>query len=189
MGAPTPDETILGLLAVRARHGYELLECFHSDSQLGRVWNMSTSQLYAVLKRLERQEWIVGREVIVENAPHRTEYSLTGQGRVQLMAWLRDPNPSPTVRRVRVGFLSRLYIMRMLNLPTQDAVRAQREACVRERSRLEAERRSAVPGIELLAVEFVLAQLDAVLDWLDRCELAPQVERVEGDDGGTTQSA
>jgi DNA-binding PadR family transcriptional regulator len=174
MAFPTPDETILGLLALQARHGYDLLDCFHSNTQLGRVWNMSTSQLYAVLKRLERRREIAGRSIFAENAPPRTEYTLTETGKTRLMSWLNDPSPSPSIRHVRVEFLSRLYILRMLNLSTQHAVRSQREACLRERARLEAERRSAPPGVGLLAVEFVLAQLDAVLNWLDRCELSPR---------------
>lgn len=185
MSIPTPDETILGLLAVEARHGYDLLDCFHSNTQLGRVWNMSTSQLYAVLKRLQRQEEIVGRQVIVENAPPRTQYHLTEAGRARLMSWLDDPLPSGTIRHIRVEFLSRLYILRMLNLPTQHAVRCQRASCLRERARLAAERQSASPGVGLLAVEFVIEQLDAVLRWLDRCEIAPQDEHLEPDNEGT----
>ena len=55
MSQLTPDETLLGLLAAQTRHGYELQECFRDPAQLGEVWNLSTSQLYAVLKRLEQQ--------------------------------------------------------------------------------------------------------------------------------------
>lgn len=47
----TPDETLLGSLAAEARHGYQLLECFHNPAQLGRVWHLSASQLYNVLER------------------------------------------------------------------------------------------------------------------------------------------
>jgi DNA-binding PadR family transcriptional regulator len=63
MSSLTPDETILGLLAVQARHGYELLECFRSTYQPGRVWNLNTSHIYAVLKRLEREGWIDARQL------------------------------------------------------------------------------------------------------------------------------
>ena len=44
-----------GIVAARARHGYQLIDCFRDTAQLGRVWDLSTSQLYAVLKRLEAQ--------------------------------------------------------------------------------------------------------------------------------------
>src|ERR1044071_933268 len=115
MGSITPDETILGLLAVRARHGYELLDCFRDSSQLGEVWRLSTSQLYAVLKRLEAQGLTEGHEVTVPDAPTRTEYRLTDAGQDRLHAWLNDLAPSASINRVRVEFLSRLYIARLLD--------------------------------------------------------------------------
>jgi DNA-binding PadR family transcriptional regulator len=173
MSSLTPDETILGLLAIQARHGYELLECFRSPLQLGRVWNLSTSQIYAVLKRLERADLIVGREVVSEAAPPRTEYTLTDAGDKRLHAWLNEPLPSPSIRRIRVEFLSRLYIAQQLNIPTDAVVRYQREACITRCKQLAAGRDHAQPGIEALALEFQLNQQEAALRWIDRCELSP----------------
>src|SRR5260221_12373495 len=102
MRSLTPDETILGLLAVRARHGYELLDCFRDPGQLGEVWRLSTSQLYAVLKRLEGQGLTEGHEVLVSDAPTRTEFRLTPTGQARLDAWLHELAPSASVNRVRV---------------------------------------------------------------------------------------
>src|SRR5215510_4981646 len=129
MTQPTPDETILGLLAVQPRHGYELLEFFRDPARLGKVWTLSTSQLYAVLKRLDQQNLTVGREVASPDAPPRIEYALTEAGRQRLGEWLDDPQPSGSIRRVRVDFLSRLYIARLLNLPTAPMVERQPNAC------------------------------------------------------------
>ena len=124
MSSITPDETILGILAVRARHGYELMDCFRDPTQLGEVWRLSTSQLYAVLKRLEAQGLTEGREIIVPDAPPRTEYALTSLGEARLDAWLHEPFPSASVHRVRVEFLSRLYVARWLDIkPTSTAWR------------------------------------------------------------------
>ncbi len=173
MNSLTPDETILGLLALQARHGYELLECFRSADQLGRVWNLSTSQIYAVLKRLERDNLIVGHEVPSETAPTRTEYTLTNKGEKRLYAWLNEPHPSASIRRVRVEFLSRLYIARMLNISTIAVVRHQREACLAALTQLIGQRAQTSPGIEYLALEFHISQLEAVLRWIERCELVP----------------
>lgn len=173
MSSLTPDETILGLLAVQARHGYELLECFRSTHQLGRVWNLSTSQIYAVLKRLEREGWIAGHEIVSENAPPRTEYTLTEAGEKRLHDWLHDPQPAASIRRIRVEFLSRLHIARQLNIPTNAVVRYQREACIAKCKQLAAEREHAEPGIDYLALELHINQLEAVLHWIERCELMP----------------
>ncbi|HRE46244.1 MAG TPA: PadR family transcriptional regulator [Aggregatilineales bacterium] len=170
MSSLTPDETILGLLAVQAQHGYDLLECFRSNHQLGRVWYLSTSQIYAVLKRLERQGWIVGHEVASEVAPTRTEYKLTKTGEKHLYDWLNDPQPSASIRRIRVEFLSRLYILRQLNIPTNTVVGYQREACTTHYAHLVSERDNTEHGIDVLALELQISQLDAVLRWIERCE-------------------
>lgn len=174
MSSLTPDETILGLLAAQAKHGYQLLACFADTDELGRVWDLSTSQLYAVLKRLESQGFILGREVEAENAPTRTEYSLTSSGEERLEKWLYDDNPSASIRRVRVEFLSRLYVARLLNLPTLPIVRCQKAACHREQAELFELRQQAAPGVGFLALELHIAQLKAVLQWIDRCEVAPK---------------
>lgn len=176
MSVPTPDETILGLLVIRARHGYELLDCFHSARQLGRIWNLSTSQLYNVLKRLERESLVVGHQIPSESGPPRVEYTLTEAGHARFRAWLYEPAPSPSIRRVRVEFLSRLFIARELNLPIHAIIQYQRDACLRNRDRLLAEQAQAAPGMSALVIEFMLEQLDAALRWIARCETSLQSE-------------
>jgi DNA-binding PadR family transcriptional regulator len=179
MATPTPDETILGLLAAHARHGYQLLDCFRDPSQLGEVWNLSTSQLYAVLKRLSERGCIIGHDVASIDTPTRTEYKLTEVGFARLQTWLHEPYPSASIRSVRVEFLSRLYIARLLNVPTIAIVRQQKAACSRQRLELSAQRDQVGPGVGYLALDLVIEQLDAVLQWIDRCELVP---KVMGDD-------
>jgi DNA-binding PadR family transcriptional regulator len=174
MRSLTPDETILGLLAAEARHGYQLLDCFRDPAHLGEVWNLSTSQLYNVLKRLEREGLLAGQQIESDSAPTRTEYTLTDAGRKRLEAWLEEAEPSSSVRRVRVEFLSRLYIARLLNRPTIALVKRQKHACQQHRMALIEQRVQANPGIHALALDLVIGQLDAVLDWIDRCELIPQ---------------
>lgn len=173
MSTMTPDETILGLLAAQPQHGYQLLEHFRDPATLGMVWNLSTSQLYAVLKRLERKGWIAGCEVVSENAPPRVEYTLTSNGHAQLQAWLDEPHPSASIRRVRVEFLSRLYIARLLNLPTIAIVSRQKSACQTELKRILDQRAQTQPGIGYLTLELIITQLNGVLQWIDRCEMTP----------------
>jgi DNA-binding PadR family transcriptional regulator len=174
MSRLTPDETILGLLAAQAKHGYQLLACFADPDELGRVWDLSTSQLYAVLKRLENQGFILGREVETGSAPTRTEYSLTPSGQERLEKWLYDENPSASIRRVRVEFLSRLYVARLLNLPTIPIVRCQKISCRHQLAELVDLRQQAAPGVGFLSLELHLAQLSAVSQWIDRCEVVPK---------------
>src|SRR4051794_12047761 len=94
-----PDETLLGLLMAKSQHGYQLLEAFQNPSALGRVWKLSTSQLYAVLKRLHERGFITGEEAFSADAPPRTIYYITPQGQADMQAWLTETQPSPSVRR------------------------------------------------------------------------------------------
>jgi DNA-binding PadR family transcriptional regulator len=174
MSSITPDETLLGLLAAQARHGYQLLECFRNPAELGEVWNLSTSQLYAVLKRLASQGLIRGESMESPDAPTRMEYDLTESGRARLEAWLHDDQPTASIRRVRVEFLSRLYIARLLNLPTIGIVNRQKAVCRRKHAELLLQRNEFPPGVGFLALELMIAQLEAVLGWIDRCELVPR---------------
>ncbi len=170
MNQPVPDNVILGLLAVRPCHGYQLLEYFHDPNGLGRVWMMSTSQLYAVLKRLEQHRFITGQDEYSPDAPPRTEYHLTEAGRDSLDIWLNDPQPSASVRRIRVEYLSRLHVARLLGTPADAITQHQKAACQLQRRILLAQREEVQPGVGCLALDFMLSQLDAVLQWIDRCE-------------------
>lgn len=169
MSMPTPDETILGLLALQPQHGYQLLEHFRDPARLGGVWNLSTSQLYAVLKRLEKLGWIEGQQVETENAPPRTDYTLTSAGEIQLDNWLNERDPPPSIRRVRVECLSRLYVAHLLGIPSAPLIEYQRTACARELAS-QREWRDALPaGIGRLAADLHIEQLQAVITWLDTC--------------------
>jgi DNA-binding PadR family transcriptional regulator len=169
MSIPVPDETILGILAAEPQHGYQLLVRFQSKADLGRVWTLSTSQLYAVLKRLENEGLIRGRDVEAGEGPTRREYSATAAGRRRLDAWLGDTQLSSSIRQVRVQFISRLYVARMLGRSTRGLVGRQRAVCDAQRRKLLAAK-AAAPEMEQLVLDFVLGQLDAVLSWLDTCE-------------------
>ncbi len=174
MSKLTPDETILGLLASRPAHGYHLLECFRDPAQLGEVWNLSTSQIYAVLKRLEKQGYIQGINLESPDAPTRTEYHITPQGEAVLEHWLDEPQPAPSIHHVRVEFLSRLYIARLLGLPTQTLVKRQKLMCLQHHADVLQQRNAAPFGVGFLTLDLVVAQMEVILDWIDRTELMPR---------------
>jgi DNA-binding PadR family transcriptional regulator len=168
MSAPTPDETILGILACNPGHGYQLLEHFNHPARLGRIWSMSTSQVYSVLKRLESEAYVVGKVVAATGAPARTEYSITPAGEKRLQEWLFDPQPSPSIRRVRIEFLSKLYIAELLGLPADEIIHNQQIACRQQKKRHLATVQSPdLSSTELLAASFISGQLNAAIAWLD----------------------
>jgi DNA-binding PadR family transcriptional regulator len=170
MRVPLPDETILGILAAKPQHGYELLSHFRSNAELGRVWTLSTSQLYAVLKRLEKAKLIRGRVVDSGTAPTRREYSIRSRGRARLDRWLHVEPLSSSIRQVRIQFISRLYVFRLLDESPQNLIARQRQVCENQLDHFKSLRQHADTLIGELTAEFVVHQLEAVLDWLNKCE-------------------
>ena len=174
MSQPTPDETLLGLLLAQPQHGYQLLETFQDSKALGRVWKLSTSQLYAVLKRLQIQGFIVGEEVLSPDAPPRTVYQITPSGEAYVQAWLSESQPSPSVRRVRVECLSRLYIAQLLNISTANILAYQKVACEHKYQQLIAQRQPAEINLGGLALELEIAQMESILNWITQLETIPK---------------
>ena len=172
MNRPAPDEVILGLLKAQPTHGYELLEYFRSPASLGRIWTMSTSQMYAVLKRLSNNCDILGRVLDGPNAPSRVEYMVTGEGNQKLEAWLYDPEPSASIHRIRVLFLSRVYIANLLNTPLESIITAQTKSCQAQQEVLLEQRANSQSEIEQLTLDFVISQLISAINWLKESQFS-----------------
>lgn len=177
MSRVSPEYVILGLLESQSCHGYQLLPHFRSPDRLGRIWKLGTSRIYTLLKQLERQELIDGREEDAEDAPMRTVYWLTDSGRERLFQWLEQEQPDASTRNIRTEFLSRLYIARVLDRPTQPIIDAQREACTQRIAQLEAHLQHQEDSLGDLALSLQIAEMRLILDWLATCEAV--VSRVQ----------
>jgi len=87
-------------------HGYDLHQ--RLTAELGKVWRLSQSQVYAVLKRLEGRGDVSARRRIQSKLPARQMLHITAAGKKRFTAWLEGP-ASGTARSVRLEFLTRLY--------------------------------------------------------------------------------
>lgn len=170
MPVPVPDETILGLIAAQPQHGYQILAHFNASDQLAWVWNISASQVYAVLSRLEKQALIQGESVPQKDAPAKKEYSITPQGEQALMDWLLTPEPSASIRRVRIEFASRIYLARLLDVPTESMIQAQRQNLEARIAQIEERYQSTSQEMEHLMTSFILGQLQAALVWVNQLD-------------------
>ena len=164
-----PDEVVLGLLRYQPSYGYELLNWFNSREYMGRIWTMSTSQIYAVLKRLEDQGAIAGKEIATKNAPTRNEFHITKRGLERIQEWLYDSKPSASIHRIRVEFISRLFIAELLELRKQPIIQNQREACEGVLEKIKKQKSLSGSATEILTLDFVIGQLESALNWLAHC--------------------
>ena len=159
------NRALLGLLTVRPQHGYELYQEFNRE--LGRVWRIGLSQLYAQLKQLEEAGLVTAQIEPQPNRPARKVYHLTSDGRQAFLEWLHQP--TPYLGHIRFEFLARVYFFRLLELPgLQEFVAEQKTIC---RERVETLTRAASETNDpfaRLVLEFRLGQLEASIRWLDR---------------------
>ena len=69
------ENALLGILMAGPKHGYELHG--YMSARMNEFWQLSMSQIYALLKRLEREGFVVSKQEQQENRPARKTFSLT----------------------------------------------------------------------------------------------------------------
>ncbi|MCY4400832.1 MAG: PadR family transcriptional regulator [Gemmatimonadetes bacterium] len=99
------DHILLGLLREPAT-GYDLKGAF--SESVRHFWSAELSQIYPTLKRLEKQRMLRSRVEPSPRGPDRRIYSLTDEGRTELLTWLRD---GPAIGTERFAYLAQLYFM------------------------------------------------------------------------------
>ena len=98
-------------------HGYDLHQ--RLTTELGNVWHLSQSQVYSVLKRLEKRGDISAQRRAQEKLPARQVLHISAAGRRRFDHWL-EGSASTSARTVRLEFLTRLYFANLL-MPEQAA--------------------------------------------------------------------
>jgi DNA-binding PadR family transcriptional regulator len=99
------EHILLGLLREPAT-GYDLKNAF--SESVRHFWSAELSQIYPTLKRLEQRRMLRSRVEPSPKGPNRRVYSLTGEGRTELLGWLRG---GPVVGTERFAYLAQLYFM------------------------------------------------------------------------------
>jgi len=164
--AVSPQPALLGLLMSGSRHGYELYQEF--SGELGRVWELGLSNLYAQLKQLEETGLVEAQMEPQPSRPPRKVYHLTPEGRAFFLDWIQQP--TPYLRHIRVEFLARLYFYQRLALDgLGDLVTAQQAVCQAQIERFERLAAEADDEFRRCVLEFRRGQLEAVIGWLDHC--------------------
>ncbi|HEX9035383.1 MAG TPA: PadR family transcriptional regulator [Ktedonobacterales bacterium] len=101
------EYALLGLLREGPRHGYRLAAEFGADGRLGVALRLKMSQMYAYLRKLERQGLLLAHDEPGESA-HRTRrvFALTPAGARAFDAWWSAPVEA--TRDLRLAFLVKL---------------------------------------------------------------------------------
>lgn len=168
----SPEYPLLGLLAQKPAHGYELHQRLMQD--FGQIWYISLSQTYNILKRLEKQGAIAGEDEQQENRPSRRFFRLTAEGRQRFEVWL-DSTVGCSTRAIRVEFLTRLAFAESIHPELVPGLLERQIVEIRSGiGRLESGMTKLPPEqvYNRLALQLRVRQLAPMLDWLTECQAA-----------------
>jgi PadR family transcriptional regulator AphA len=102
---PATSYAVLGMLSLSPMSGYELNQ--NVDKSIANFWQISKSQVYGELSRLEQLGLVRSTEVEQERLPDKRTYQLTDAGAAALDDWLSAPGHGP--RRLRSGLLLKTF--------------------------------------------------------------------------------
>ena len=154
---------VLGLLALRPMHGYEMARYFDRDD-LNEVCPIEQSLLYTYIRNIEERSLIAGIEERVGNRPPRKTYHLTEAGRLLVDLWLHQT--VDRMREVRLVFLLKLYFLSQIDPPGErDLLRRQIDVCDAYQARLGA-RAAETQGFHRLVAQSKHSAAEATSKWL-----------------------
>jgi DNA-binding PadR family transcriptional regulator len=164
---------ILGLLAQKPRHGYELRAAFEAVVGGDANWEVKPAQIYTTLERLEEAGLVERSSDLGEgDEPSRRVYAVTRSGHEALAEWFAN-GVTPEHQR------DEFFVKLMISLTSGEAnprkvIQTQRSHLYQELHsvttlRESYDKKSAIAQILLL--DKAIMHLEADLRWLDMVEL------------------
>ncbi len=175
----TVRHAILGLLAQRPRHGYDLRAAFSAVVGGDVNWEVKPAQVYMTLERLEAAGLVSCESDLGEGAePSRRIYAITPKGQEVLQEWFKS-GVSPEHAR------DEFFVKLMIGLASGEAeparlIQIQRAYLYQELHAATTQRDTYDPQTEMaqiLLLDKSIMHLEADLRWLDITE--QRLEQVE----------
>ena len=162
---------ILGLLAQRPRHGYELRAAFEALVGGRELWDVKPAQVYATLSRLHESGFVEDEGSAQEGGPEKRIYGLTASGREELNRWFASGVEGEHQH-------DEFFIKLMLSIQDEKAdpyqvIQAQRGELYRELHAVTKRRNESDPKSALAQIflgDKMIMHLEADLKWLDLIE-------------------
>ncbi len=158
----SPEPALLGFLLQAPLHGYDL----HKQvvSQLGPIWRLGLSQMYAILKDYETRGWIKTIVAPQSGRPARKMLKLTPSGKRAFDTWMAQT--ARGLREFRVDFFTRLYFAQAAGDPALRTFLAHQIAATRgELEQLQNGETTSEFGGTVRS--FRMTQLETILAWLE----------------------
>ncbi len=162
---PSTEFALLGALMPGPRHGYEILQFL--ETALGPAWRVSTSQLYALLKRLDKKGFLSSTVETQDTRPSKRVFAIMPAGKEHFLKWLKSPGEH--ARDLRIEFLAKLYFFHHLELEGGgDLVKSQIALLQRLKERILEKKEAEKDRYKQLVYSFKIATLNGWLEWLER---------------------
>jgi DNA-binding PadR family transcriptional regulator len=160
---PSTEYVLLGSLMDGAKHGYEIRQ-FMSGA-LDPTWFVGTSQLYLLLKRLEKSGLLNSSLKRQNTRPSKRIYRVTAKGREIFLTWLSQPVVH--MRNFRFEFLAKLFFFYHLALDGGDKlIQAQVQNFETLQQNLKEKIKAEDDSYNQLVLDFKLSTTKARRTWL-----------------------
>ncbi len=162
---------LLGLLAQRSRHGYELRAAFEALVGGEQNWDVKPAQIYTTLDRLEEAQLVMPQAVEQSGGPEKRIYGITTAGQAELDDWLASPT-EPEHQRDEF-FLKLMLALVIEGAQPRKVIQTQRAALYQALHAITLQRNRADPKTalaQILYLDKVVMHLEADLRWLDMIE-------------------
>jgi DNA-binding PadR family transcriptional regulator len=162
---------LLGLLADRPLHGYELKAAY--ETELVPATQLNYGQVYATLDRMGREGLVAHELVSQTERPDKKVYALTAEGRRELRDWLRTPSRLDLDLRNET-YLKLTVARRLKDSNHLEILAVEMRSCFERlhevtQARARADKEGASVQTILL-LDLAVLRLEAFMKWLERCE-------------------
>ncbi|HZU86854.1 MAG TPA: PadR family transcriptional regulator [Anaerolineaceae bacterium] len=162
---------LLGLLAQRPRHGYELHAAFEAIIGGAKNWDLKPAQVYTTLTRLEEAGLVSVSATEQDGGPEKRIYELTDQGNAELQTWLNEASPMQPQR-------DEFFLKMMIGLASgacdpHHMLQTQRAALYRALHEVTIHRSQVDPAqalAQVLLYDQAVMHLEADLRWMEMVE-------------------
>jgi len=162
---------ILGLLAQRSRHGYELRAAFEALVGGEEIWDVKPAQVYTTLARLEEAGFICQEGGGQDGGPEKRIFALTPTGQRELHTWFTTGVEGAHQRDE--FFLKLMLSLSAAGVSPYQVIQAQRNKLYQDLHNLTTRRNTGDPKSELAQIfllDKTIMHLEADLRWLDMVE-------------------
>ena len=163
---------LLGFMYDESKHGYDLHKEISDLSGIGIVWRVKMGKLYAMLHKLEKNQWVVTTVTQEGNRPQRTQYHITPRGKSVFNEWLDSPVKKG--RDFRIIFLLKMYFALKQGIDKAgQLIVMQQNACKQwldEFYQSTPKFTDQPADFKQIVVNFRITQINGYLEWLDWCK-------------------